>query len=323
MNSNLAIGKSVQTPWAVAVFACRESMGTLASCVDTLIVASRACSTAVTIDIIVNGNPHLALQATALAHEATDGARVRVWSISRGDKAGAWNEYIHNIWTDGAQTTFFVDGYIRVRPDAFFHLESALKNNPECHGATGVPTVGPSAGAMRALMLARGGMYGGMHAIRASAMRSYRVIGFRLPVGLYRTDSLIGAIMMFDFKAAGDGNRWTPSAVNVQASATWDVIDAPTSIVARLDMFWKRKQRQAQGMLENRAVHYHLVVKRNAPETLPRFSRNMVLAWADANQGQVFRMSVRSPLVWLALRRMRRSAEPSELTITKQLHAPV
>jgi hypothetical protein len=43
---------------------------------------------------------------------------LRIWSITVGDKAFAWNEYLHRIWPASAMT-FFIDGYAEVRSDAF------------------------------------------------------------------------------------------------------------------------------------------------------------------------------------------------------------
>ena len=278
-------------PWAVAVFACREDLATLSECVAALVAACQVGNKGAVIDIVINGNPQLGRTADALVEMSTGEVDVKVRSITLGDKANAWNEYVHTFWP-GAETTFFVDGYVKVRPDAFALLDAAIAAGPSYLAATGVPSVGRTAESLRRQMSAGGGMHGNMHAIGKKAMTTYRHNHVRLPVGLYRTDSLIGAIMMFQFDPSQF--KWDSSVVKVHPDATWGLINQPRFGPALIKSFWKRKLRQSQGQLENLAVHEHLAIRRQTPQTLPATARQLVLGWSERHPSHVRKLAVKN-----------------------------
>ena len=305
------------TCWAAAIIASRESLATVSESVQALAVASRFANARMTIDLIVNGNSTLAEQAAVLAKPCVDGVQVRVWSISRGDKANAWNEYVHNIWP-GATTTYFVDGYVRVNRDALGILDQALSGHGVCLTATGVPTEGRTATAHSNSLISGGGIHGNMHAIRQSAM--IRELGFKLPVGLYRTDSLIGGAMAFRFAPAQF--PWNVHLCFVAASASWSLINMPKGIYSVLSTYWKRKLRPAPGQLENLAVQEHMAFKLRPPQDLPLCNKVLVSKYVGGNSAKVRKIILNNPLVGYALYKVRTSAAVSAMpSITRQLGA--
>ncbi|HWJ93897.1 MAG TPA: hypothetical protein VNT33_04190 [Telluria sp.] len=200
--------------WSVAIFAAREAPDTLRRCIRATVAA--CAGRGVAIDVLVNSNPALAV---AVAQEVCDGdARIRVWSVALGDKAHAWNEYLHRIWP-GERPALFIDGYADVSREALAGLYQRLDRS---RGA-GRPGAG-----RRALprlddpVLKTGGMHGNLHAIDARTMAEMRRAGFRLPLGLYRTDSLIGAVLGFGLDPAN--NDWARRAL---------AVDAPRGVRAR------------------------------------------------------------------------------------------
>lgn len=304
-------------PWAAAIIASRESLSTVAQSIDALAAASKQANVALTIDLIVNGNDRLGEQAAVLVGSRGDAVRVRVWTISRGDKANAWNEYVHRIWP-GADTTFFVDGYVQVNPDALALLDAGLGANPECLAASGVPTQGRTATAHRNSMISGGGLHGNMHAIRQSAMEQIRTLNFRLPVGLYRTDSLIGGAMAFRFAPAKF--PWNVGLCHVAPTASWRLINMPKGPYAILSTYFKRRLRQAQGQLENLAVKEHMAIKLRPPQELPACSKQMVMEWVRNNPGQVSKLVKGSPLIGYALRKLQRSVPVSAIpSVTREV----
>jgi len=287
--------------WAVAIIAARESLATLRSTIDATVAAAGGRDTV--IDLLINGNPALAREAAAWAgasYAATP--ELRVWSIAQGDKAHAWNEYVHRIWPAG-RTAFFLDGYARPRPDGLEQLAVSLAHAPDAFGATGVPTSGRSAPALRAAMLRGGGFHGNMNAIPAHAMAGLRDMGFRLPLGLYRTDSLIGTVLMFALDSTA--HEWEPRRVVVNGAATWDVPGQSDLTIANVLAQFKRRQRQAQGDLENRAARDHMVVRGQPLTGFPKTVRELVLNWIDAHPDEVRRLYLKNPLRLRAARRMR------------------
>lgn len=286
---------------SVAIIAYREMVSDLQRCVSAAQAAIGSHNAIV--DVLVNGNQRLARDAAAVAHEwATVNCQVRIWSIEQGDKAHAWNEYTHRIWPQGS-ICFFLDAYAEPRKDAFDKLEAAITANAEVLAASGVPSSGRSAQHLRALMLRDGGMHGNMHAIGPAAMARLRAIGFRLPLGLYRVDSLINSVLTFNFDPAQ--HRWEPRRVAVVPDATWDVRDISRLTLGSILGHFKRMVRQARGILENRAVREHLAVRRALPQTLPCTAQELVFEWLSTQPQAARSLFIRMPLTYYAARQFR------------------
>jgi hypothetical protein len=276
----------------VAIFAARESIAGLRRSVQAALLA--CANVPSRIEVLVNGNAALAEAAVPMiaALELPSGCGVRLWHIRFADKAHAWNQFMHEIATD-CTMTFFVDGYVLLRPDACALIEAGLRGNPKALAATGVPTAGKSADALRQQMLTSGGLHGNLYAIRPEVMVRLKARGFRLPVGLYRNDSLLGAVFNYDLDPAR--STWEPARVLVHPKATWDLHAEPMTLRRRIGMHFGRMLRQSQGALENRAVRDHLSLQRRAPEALPAMVSTLVGDWVTAHRFDAIRMFLKNP----------------------------
>lgn len=302
-------------PWCAAVFTSRERADVVLQAVQAI---HRAATQPTLVDVMVNGNRALAdelCRVLAQQPHAPALAPLRVWSIALGDKAHAWNEYVHGVWP-GARQTFFVDGYARVAPDALGLLAAALRQRPEALAASGVPSVGRSARGLRLQMLRDGGLHGNLFALPEHGMSLLRSRNFRLPVGLYRTDATIGAALSFGMDP--QRHPWSPKTfLAVVGEATWSVPATPWWRPAVLAAQLKRRRRQAQGDLENRAVSHFLATLRQPPESLPPTAAQLVEEWAVQRPEELDRLLHRSILRRQALRAL--AAAPS---ISAQDSAP-
>jgi hypothetical protein len=302
--------KNDVSSWSVAIIAARESAATLSRCINAALAACG--SRAAVVDVLINGNSGLAQQTAALAAQgafACGTSTLQIWSTPAGDKAHAWNQYVHDIWP-GGDIAFFVDGYAEVRPDAFAALNDRLAAAPDALAVTGVPSSGRSAGRQREYMLRHGGFHGNMHALSGVALEALRKKGIRLPLGLYRTDSLIGAALLF--KLAPESARWDTSRVVVAGDATWDVPGLAALTLENIVSQVKRMLRQAQGDLENRAVREHLSVQRLPLEQLPATTHELVNRWVSSQRGQAWRMYLRNPFRLHAAYKLRRGRDWSQ-----------
>lgn len=296
--------------WCVAIFTARESISTLSDCLNAARIACKGHTSI--IDVLVNGNRQLAEEVAAqIAAEPAraDPNPVRVWFIAAGDKAHTWNEYVHSVCADCA-LAFFIDGYTVVRPDAFAIIAAGLEQKPLALGASGVPTSGNSAEALKASMLKGGGIHGNLYAIRGGGLAAARDSGFRLPLGLYRTDSMVGAALMFNMDPVN--NVWDRQRIFVNPDATWFVKITPWWLPRQLRDQWKRKLRQAQGHLENRAARSHLAVNRAALKEMPRTVAAFVDDWVAQNSQEARQLLWRNPLALHALRKLR---QPRDWTL--------
>lgn len=270
-----------QHPWIVVIFACRESLSQLLQTLDAAKVSAASCAV---IHVLVNGNQAL---ASALAQELTQrqlsaakdegGPAIQVWSIPLGDKANAWNQYIHQIWA-GEEIAFFVDGYVRLNPDAVDLLGHAVAANTQALAGTGVPTMGRSAKALRENMIVNTGYHGNFCCIKGHTIGQMRDKHIRLPVGLYRTDSLMGAILCYALDPSS--HAWEDYRIDVHPSASWQFDPArwwrPSDVMAH----FKRILRQARGKLDNIAFKDHLVKRQCASNQMPATAQALVLEWA-------------------------------------------
>jgi hypothetical protein len=305
------------SPWSVAISASREAPATLARCIRA---AAEACGfRSAIIDVLVNGNRELAIQAGMSVPPALAGhVKVRIWSIHAGDKAHAWNEYVHRLWPQG-HTAFFIDGYAEVKPGALAALAQRLDDTPDALGATGVPTSGRSAAKLREQMLKSGGMHGNLHAIRSEAMAALRERGVKLPLGLYRTDSLIGAMLMFQLDPAA--HKWEPRRVAVEPEAVWDVQGMSELTLKNIVAQGKRMLRQAQGDLENRAVREHMAIKRLPPQQLPATTNSLVNGWLASQPQEARALFLKRPSCYYAARKLRQERDWSATAVVPELMA--
>ncbi len=301
--------------WSLAVFAARETPEVLAASVRAAVVACTGRRT--TIDVLINGNPSLARDFAELTKTiAIEGGRLRVWEIVAPDKAHTWNEYIYRIW-EGGNLTFFIDGYVRPRPDALQAIEQHLATTPNAMAASGVPTSGRSAKAMREAMLRTGGgIHGNLYALTETSMKGVRETGFRLPLGIYRNDGLLGAVLTYRLDPSK--NKWTRGSVVSVPGASWDVDGISELSYKNLLGHFKRRLRQAQGALESQAFRDHMAVKRLPPRLLPVSAQEMVNNWLASEPKLARSMFLKNPLCLYAAYQLR---EPRDWTTTQT--APV
>jgi hypothetical protein len=264
------------TNWAVVIFASRESLDILSRTVKAAQISAQEKAG---IDVIVNGNTPLAvalanhLCSQELASEAT---LIRVWAVAVGDKANAWNQYIQHIWS-GEDIAFFIDGYVRLNPDAVRLLGDAVAARANVLGGTGVPSMARTAKAMRAHMSPEGDFHGNFCCIKGATIEQLRQRRIALPFGLYRVDSLMGALLILGLDPAG--NAWVTSRIFVHPEASWQTDQKRWWRVDDIRAQIKRVFRQSRGVLENLAVRDHLNVRKQSPESLPATASELVLDW--------------------------------------------
>ena len=274
----------------VVIFASRETPEVLRQTISAASVASEHALAADTvsvqcavIDVLVNGNPTLAEAAAqhtkAICVNVTSALRLRVWHLALADKAHAWNQYVEAIWP-GSGLAFFVDGYVRLWPATIARLAQRVGTSSMALAGSGVPTVGRSVAAETRAMLAEGGIHGNCFCITAATLQQMKRAGFRLPLGLYRGDAMIGAVLAYRLDPAQ--HAWDlKNAVLVEPKASWDMQGMRYWRLADWHALWRRRGRQAQGRLENLAMRDHLSIRRLPVRALPRTVAELVLDWAQ------------------------------------------
>jgi hypothetical protein len=304
--------------WSVAIVSSRESVDVLRSSLAAVLNALRAVPT--TIDVLVNGNRQLALQMATVIPELHPGSScpvsIRLWHIAVADKAHAWNEYVHRIWPQTG-IAYFVDGYAQVAPDSLSLLSEGLDNNPHALAISGVPTIGRTAKALGRQMVQEGGGHGTLHALRGEVCLQLRQRRFRIPLGLYRVDGLIFALIAFALDPAT--HPWDTSRTAVHSRVTWNFRPLAWWSLRDLQTYCKRLLRQAQGDLENRAIREHLAVQKRSPESLPETCSELVLSWRHTFPSDFLKMILRNPLRLVAFRKLCRPRDWSQAKLAPEL----
>jgi hypothetical protein len=166
-------------------------------------------------------------------------------------------------------------------------------------------------------MLREGGIHGNLYAIKGDVLATLKQRGFRLPLGLYRTDPLLGAVLAFGLDPVRNG--WDTRRLLVHPHATWTIPEA--SLASRVRQHIKRSVRQAQGALENDAIRDHLSEQRRTPESLPRTTSEMVGQWLDRHRFAALTSLLTTPLRAVAARRLRRHRDWSAAETAPKLVA--
>ena len=275
----------------------------------------------VTLDIVINGNKSLAEKISGYVVSKwgveNKSRRLRVWFIEVADKAHAWNTYVHTIWP-GSENAFFIDGYVQVMPDAFKLIDDALGMMPQALGASGVPSVGRSAKALKKEMLSEyGGMHGNMYSVRGDILRQLRERKFRLPLGIYRTDPLLAAVICFNLEPAN--HKWESKRIFVHPQATWKVIPLKWYVFSDIRTHIKRVIRQGQGVIENFAVSEFLDKNRNPPENIPRTVSELCNDWFENNRNKAKLLFIRNPLAFYAIHKMNKPVDWSRTSADPQI----
>jgi hypothetical protein len=260
--------------YALVVFASRESLGELFTTLNSL---TEALLPDTRVEILINGNLKL---ADAVCHGLPGWGLsfpVRVWHIPFGDKSNAWNQYVHAIWSN-EEIAFFIDGYVALLPDSISRLAGGLVVGTELIlGGSGVPTMGRSAKKLREAMLRHGGYHGNFCCLKGSTIAIMRSRHLRLPIGLYRTDSLMGALLSFGMHP--ELNDWNPGHIAVVQNASWHVREKRLWRWSDMSGQLRRILRQGRGQIENAAVKYFLDTKKQPFEGLPADVKSLVVEW--------------------------------------------
>jgi len=303
--------------WSAAVLAARETPERLRRTMEAIWAST---SPPPLLDVVVNGNAALgqSIAEFVQTRPIPTGQTVRVWSIAVGDKANAWNQYVHRLWI-GAGQVYFVDGYVSVLPDTFAILNRELGDSDDYVLAIApMPRQGRSARALRRQMEAEGGIHGNLYGLKENTLRRLKAMPFRLPLGIYRTDPTIGAVFAHGMDPTL--KEWDMRGrVRVCGQTSWETDRRTWWRVGTIGDQVKRMLRQAQGMLENAALRQHISERRIPPAQLPATTRELVFDWIAARPGRARRLFLFHPLTLIALRGLAKPRDWSDENLTPRL----
>lgn len=176
--------------WSIAVFAHNEA-GNIRAALRSVVAA--AADYPVAVYVLANG----CTDATVDEVRACAGFLPNLWlvEIALGDKANAWNSFVHRLLrdeqVDGLEACFFMDGDVTLGAGALPLLASSLHAAPEADAAGGMPASGRDRDPWRRRMVMNGMLAGNLYALRGRFVRGLREARIRIPVGLIGEDFLV------------------------------------------------------------------------------------------------------------------------------------
>lgn len=288
---------------SVAIFG-RDEAPHIGACLRALAIAGAAVKAPLQVTVLLNGTRDGSAAAAAAAI-AESGLEARLYSIAHGDKANAINQYLHAL-RPRAALHVFVDAYAAVRPDALAWLSARLSAHPLAQAAAAMPSRGRSATAMRLEMQRHPGLHGSLFALRGSFVERLSAAGIRLPIGLYRGDGLLGAMVMHDQDAAGGG--WLTERLLLVPEASWTAPAWQPWRWRDVRRHLQRKLRQGRARLEWAALRP--LIYRDGFAALPCDARQMVLDGFGPGKPHRAPPVWRDPFAALALAHIRQAGPP-------------
>lgn len=282
-------------------------MATLERTVSAILRSER-CWKVATVDILVNGNAALARDISRYRGPVPDCVTLRVWKFSQPDKANTWNRYLHELVPD-CDVSFFVDGYAELDTGAICSMLANFHRHPDVLAMSGIQRMGPSARSLLRRQLSSGGLCGNLYAIPAATIEQLRSRKFRMPLGIYRNDATLGAALCFNLDP--QQHNWDRERLLTVPEASFSYRVPRPWRINDLVSLARRRFRQARGVLENRAVRDHFLIRKRPPSELPTTADELVLAWCKRNRAESRRLFLSSPIVWLAYRQFIRKGPPA------------
>lgn len=278
--------------WPVAVFAHNEARNIVA-CLDSLQAASAvppACY------VLANA----CTDATeALVHDyARTHPNVHLVSIVVGDKANAWNVFVHEAAPAGQVAYFFMDGDVRATPGALDVMARTLEGDPHANGVSALPMSGRGVAAFQRDMLRDRGVAGNLYGLRGAFVERIRAQGIHMPVGTIGEDALMGAMLKWDLR--GD-TRWDDGRVVVAREAGFEFDSVSPWLPREWKKYFRRRVRYSVRGYQNKMLGR--AIQPAGFEALPPHVRELYPRYLDLLEMEW--RGVDTLFDWLAIREIR------------------
>jgi glycosyltransferase involved in cell wall biosynthesis len=183
---------------SIAVFAYNEEER-IQDCLDAIAAMSEEAR--IVAHILINGCTD-GTERVVRGYQAR-GFELRAVHIGRGDKANAWNHYVHAVAPEDAQVHVFTDGDMTITKGSIAGFLRCFDAHPEANGMAGLPATGRSRQALRDQLVNRREMAGNLYALRGTCLAEFRRRRVRLPVGLFGEDGLVTTLVKYGLDTLG------------------------------------------------------------------------------------------------------------------------
>lgn len=232
---------------SVCIFARNEER-LLPYCVAALSAAGLAV--AARIFILINGCTDGTAQVARTL--ATADPRIEVRELPVGDKASAWNDYVHRFADPDTPCHVFLDGDVKPSAGAVAALEAALSGSPAAYGAAALPAAGRSRRGWAKQLLLNHYISGNLYALSGRAIAAFREASLHLPYGAKGEDGIITYLLLTDLKGGRDDTH--RERIVVAEDATFEF----ESLRPRLDdarIYYRRLRRYSERHFQKQILY--------------------------------------------------------------------
>jgi glycosyltransferase involved in cell wall biosynthesis len=279
-------------PWPVAVFAHNEARNIVA-CLDSLQAAAIH-----PLECFVLANACTDRTEGLVREYGASHPNVHLVSITLGDKANAWNVFVHEVAPSGAAQYFFIDGDVRATAGALDVMAQALSQHPQANGVSALPKSGRGVAAFQRDMLKDTGVAGNLYGLRGTFVERIRAQSIKMPIGTIGEDALMGAMLKWDLR--GD-TRWDNSKVTVAQEAGFEFDSVSPWLPREWRKYFRRRVRYSvrgyQNKMLGRAIQPagFVALPREVRDLYPRYPELIRLEWRGLD----------TLFDWLAIQRIR------------------
>lgn len=284
-----------QLSWPVAVFAHNEARNIIA-CLDSLQSAAAFPCECYVLANACSDETEALVRAYSTSHP-----NVHLVPIALGDKANAWNVFVHEVAPRDAMYYFFTDGDVRATPGSLDVMAQALAQHPQANGVSALPGSGRGLDAFRRDMLKDNGVAGNLYGLRGDFVERICHQAIRMPVGTIGEDALMGAMLKWDLR--GD-IRWDDSKVVVAQEAGFEFDSVSPWLPREWKKYFRRRVRYSVRGYQNKMLGR--AIQPGGFESLPEQIQDLYLRYPD-----VLKLDWRGVdtfFDWLAIREIRTSS---------------
>lgn len=285
--------------WVVAIFAHNEARDIRAALQS---IQGAAGGVAIDVYVLANG-------CTDDTHAQVSSCRdliPNLWlvDISIGDKANAWNHFIHRTLPEQRiaqiENYFFMDGDCVAGALALARLAEALSDDRQAFAAGAMPSTGRSQENWRQRMRDHGTLAGGLYALTDSFVHKLRRSGTKMPCGLIGEDLFLSWLIATNIgiHAEIQGN----SRCLLVDQATFSFRSLSMLSVAHYGVYLRNKWRYTLRALQYQMLVLHL--NRNGMGSMPQNVQQLYQFGPLPSRTQW--VGVYTPLRWVALLWIRR-----------------
>lgn len=243
---------------SVCIFARNEER-LLPRCVGALNAAGLPADGAV--HILVNGcNDGTALVAKMLA---TADPRITVHELPVGDKANAWNDYVHRLASPAHAAHIFIDGDIQPSEGSITALAEALAA-PRAYGAAALPAAGRSRRGWATTLLLNNYLSGNLYALSKEAIAAFHERRLRLPFGAKGEDGIISYLLLTDLEGGRDDSHDDRIVIAEEATFEFDSLEPN---VRDLKIYSRRLKRYSERHFQKQLLY--ALLKKHGAKAMP------------------------------------------------------